>query len=645
MQLRIFIKRRNGVWVYCSSVTHMFRNYLNLPEILTQVYLNKYAILLILILIKLILLETSILDNLNLVLLDNSICDNGEIQPVLNTVHYMIVDSLQTLEAAGIVSIILTLKVIKQLALFFIELFFGTYICLLNAALKGSTEVALDASEGVIRAVNATVVSATNDIESALKGLSLIINDLVTGFNAIKNMFTGSKSDPTQYQNKINITLGDLKSKIMIPSEVLTKLDNFKNSSLYGLSQLGNGTQTIVSTPFELAIKKLNTMKLSYNFTTGAPSPINFREECLKDMSKLKDVQTDLAKLVEKISKWLFIGLVLAMVGSILYVSYIQWRHWRRMDKFINETGIDKEVQFRNQYNIYNNFLIYTIVKRMGIDLNERAIWMLSFMFSKISRNVFFFGIMGVVSVVAQYILLNSVQSSMNNHIKSFDITSNSTSMSASTIYLRDMNTYIDDTQDKLNQELFSGIKEISVSLNSTIVEFLDKLNETLSDIFGSTPLAGPINTVVYCTIGRKLEKVEKGLTWMNDNLNINIPSISRDIEDGLSHMTFLQPQSVLARANKIIDLYRKSILLELYISLGLLGVWLFQIFVGSATLTIRYWNSTRQGNNSYAISSPHELSEQEKQVYGYPLSHPLIDGKDLTTSSSFYPTTEEKLK
>ena len=81
----------------------------------------------------------------------------------------------------------------------------------------------------------------------------------------------------------------------------------------------------------------------------------------------------------------------------------------------------------------------------------------------------------------------------------------------------------------------------------------------------------------------------------MNDNLNINIPSISRDIEDGLSHMTFLQPRSVLARANKIIDLYRKSILLELYISLGLLGVWLFQIFVGSATLTIRHWNSTRQ--------------------------------------------------
>ena len=87
---------------------------------------------------------------------------------------------------------------------------------------------------------------------------------------------------------------------------------------------------------------------------------------------------------------------------------------------------------------------------------------MLSFMFSKIS-GMCSFGIMGVVSVVAQYILLNSVQSSMNNHIKSFDITSNNTSMSASTIYLRDMNTYIDDTQDKLNQELFSGKRNIGV--------------------------------------------------------------------------------------------------------------------------------------------------------------------------------------
>lgn len=165
----------------------MFRNYLNLREILSQSYLNKYSILLLLILIKLIVLKNSLLKNLSLELLDKSVCDNDEVQPVLNTVHKMIVDKLQTLEVSGLVSIILLLRAIKNMVLFVIELFLGTYICILNAALKGTTEFAFDASEGVIQAVNATVVSATNDIESALQGLSQFINDLVKGFNAISN--------------------------------------------------------------------------------------------------------------------------------------------------------------------------------------------------------------------------------------------------------------------------------------------------------------------------------------------------------------------------------------------------------------------------------------------------------------------------
>lgn len=98
----------------------MFRNYLNLREILSQSYLNKYSILLLLILIKLIVLKNSLLKNLSLELLDKSVCDNDEVQPVLNTVHKMIVDKLQTLEVSGLVSIILLLRAIKNMVLFVI---------------------------------------------------------------------------------------------------------------------------------------------------------------------------------------------------------------------------------------------------------------------------------------------------------------------------------------------------------------------------------------------------------------------------------------------------------------------------------------------------------------------------------------------
>ncbi|RCK56031.1 Plasma membrane fusion protein PRM1 [Candida viswanathii] len=633
----------------------MFRNYLNLAEILSQTYLNKYAILLLLILIRLVILENSLVSNLSLELLDKSVCYNGEVQLVLNTVHRMVVNNLQTLEQSGLISIILFLKALKQIALFVIELFLGTYVCLLNAVLRGTTEFALDASEGVIQAVNATVVSATNDIESALQGLSQFLNDIVTGVSTLARLFTGNLSQPTEYQNQINITLGELKDKIVIPGSVIDKIEDVRNTSLGGLSTLDNGTQTLVSAPFDLIVNKLNVMRDNFTFKNTAPSPLNFTEECLKDMNKLEEIQRELVRLVQVVSRWIFIGLLCGMVASMLYVGFVQWREWRRMDKFIHEQEIAQEVQFRNQHNIYNNVILYTIEKRMGYKINERFLWMFSYLFSKAARNVFFFGLMGVISVVLQFILINAVQKSLNNHIDDFAAAGNDTSGSVST-YIREMNTYINDTQTGMNDELFGNIKETSMSLNSTIVDFIDSLNETLTDIFGSTPFSGAVDTVVYCTIGRKLEKIESGLTWMNDNLNIDLPLFDGDFQKDLAEIKFLQPQSVLNKVDKLIDVYKRSIWLELYISLGLLGLWLLQVLIGALIVGIRTWNARRRSDDDTSnsityiqrdvrISSPHELSEKQKQEYGYPLSNPYTMQKYITSSSSCYPSTGEMSK
>ena len=640
----------------------MFRNYLNLPEILSQVYLNKYVILLLLILIKLMVLENSLVKNLSLELFDKSACDNDEIQPVLNTVHKMVVDNLQMLEVSGLVSIILFFKALKQIALFFIELFLGTYICIINAILRSTTEFAFDASEGVIQAVNATVVSATNDIEDALQGISQFINDIVTGVNAISDFLTGNKQSSqlaSQYENKINITLGNLKNKIMIPGDVLDKIDSARNIGLDGLTTLENGTQTLVATPFDLVVNKLDVMKGTYNFKNSSPSPLNFKQECLNDMNKLEDVQIELVKIVETVSKWIFIGLIIAMVGSIIYVSFVQWREWKRMDRFIHEQEITHEIQFRNQYNIYNNVILYTIEKRLGYKVNEKILWTFSYLFSKTARNVFFFGLMGIISVVLQFILIHVVQSSLSKHINTFAASGNNTSGSVMN-YVREMNNYINDTQTDMNDELFGNIKETSLSINSTIVDFMDGLNETLSDIFGKTPFSGVVDTIVYCTIGRKLAKIESGLTWINHNLNIDLPLLGDEFENDLLEIKFLKPQSILNKVNSIIEVYKNSIWLELYISLGLIGVWLIQAIIGVGIIGIRTWNANRLENQNdekdndssityiqrgVHISSPHELSEEQKQEYGYPLSNPYIGQNNIDTSSSYYPNTGDMSK
>ncbi|EMG49733.1 PRM1 Plasma membrane fusion protein PRM1 [Candida maltosa Xu316] len=634
----------------------MFRNYLNLPEQLTQVYLNKYTVVLLIILIKLLLLQSTLVKNLSKELLNDSICNDDSIQPVLNTMHNMIIDNVQKMQTSGILAILLLLHALKHIAIFVVDLFLGTYLCLLNAFLKGTTDFALDSTESVIRAVNITVVAATNEIEEGLLGISSVLNDMVTGFNSIVGMFSGKKPDVDKYRNMISLSLGDLKDKIMIPGDVLTKIDEFRETSLDGVEKLDNGTQMIVASPFEKMIKGLDSMRENYDFAgTTPPEVINYREVCLKEMEKLKDVQTDLVEVVEKISKWIFIGLLLAMVGSIMYVSFIQWRKWKRMEQFIHDDRYavvnNSEISLRNKFNIYDNFLLYTLEKRLHFNMNGKVIWILSYMFSKIAQNVFFFGMMGVISVILQFVLVNSVQSSLNNHnqISTYNNITISDPFSAAT-YIKDMNNYINETQNNVNQELFGNIKEVSVSLNTTIVTFLDDLNSTLQTIFGSTPLSKPITTIVYCTLGRKLEKVESGLTWMNDNLNIEIPLLSKNMQDDLTAFDFTQTNRVIIdKANDLLEMYKNGIWLELYISLGMLGGWLVQVLFGVMILVVRYYfgesfTDEVEEEKRLEISNPYELTEKEKQEYGYPLSNPREISRQLIySSSSYYPSVTDR--
>ncbi|KAI5951593.1 PRM1 [Candida jiufengensis] len=618
----------------------MIRNYLNFAELSTQIYLNQYTILLFLILVKLFMLRNSLINTISKQIIDNSICDEDNVQPLLDGIHRMIMDNLTKLKYTGIVFIVLIIKTIRELTIFYIDFLLGTYICLLNALVKGTTEVAFDASESVLKALNETIVEATSEIEDGLQGLSSFINDLVTGFNAIKNFFTNGKSADTgkQYERKINITLGNLKNKIVIPGTVLDKIDSAKNISLNELNDLNNETQTLLETPFNLIIQKLDQVKLSNSTTNVTIVPINVTEACMKTVYEVQDTQDKLVKIVEVISKYLLIGMILLIIGSILYAFYIESRHWKRTTNFINENNIADEVGFRNQANIYDNPFLYTIVKRMGFNLNENVIWMISYMSNKMTMNVLTFGLLGILTVVLQYILINYLSSEISNQIKEMDYkntTSNLTSM-----YIKSMNTYINTTEYDLNSQLFGEIRETSTKINNTISKFSDNLNTAVSDIFGKSFIASAINTVVYCTIGRKLEKIEEGCTWLNKNLQINLPLISSDLENDIKNIKFLNSNYFLSKLKSIIEFYYKSLKLELIIALFFLIAWLLQFLIGLVLLFLRQGKSDMQNLNlkMFKIGPPRELNEKEKREYQYPISDPKAIKRFPQTSSSFYP-------
>ncbi|KAI5964597.1 PRM1 [Candida pseudojiufengensis] len=618
----------------------MIRNYLNFTEVSTQIYLNQYTILLFLILVKLILLRNSLINTISKQVIDTSICDEDNIQPLLNGIHNMIIENLTKLKYTGIVFIILIIKTIKALTIFYIDILLGTYICLLNAIVKGTTEVAFDTGETVIRTVNVTIVEATNEIEEGLQGLSKFINDLVTGFNAIKSFFTNGKSadEGKKYEQKINITLGNLKDKIAIPGTVLEKIDNAKNISMKGINDLNNETQTLIDTPFNLIIKKLDNVKLSNSSANITIEPINVRSSCLKTVDEVQDTQDKLVKLVKIVSKYLFIGMILIIIGSIAYALYIESRRWKRSTNFIRDTDQTNEIGFRNQHNIYNNAILYTIIKKMGFNLNSKVIWSISYMTNKFTLNVLMFGLLGILTVILQYILIKYVSSEISNQMKEIDkkqIVSNITSN-----YIKSMNNYINTTEINLNEELFGEIKETSTKINNTISEFVDNLDFAISEIFGKSFIYDAINTVVYCTIGRKLEKIEKGCNWLNENLKINLPLISKNLEKDIKNIKFLNSNYYLKKLKSIIEFYYKSLKIELIINLCFLLCWILQFIIGLLILFFKQSKSDIENINLkiFRISSPKPLNEKQKKEYQYPLSDPLLIKNFPQTSSSVYP-------
>ncbi|KAI3405792.2 PRM1 [Candida oxycetoniae] len=625
----------------------MLRNYLDLPEIYTQLYFNQYTILLLLILIKLIILRNSLINAISKQLIDDSVCDENNIQQVLNAVHRTIMDGVDKLKYSGIVSIVLIIKTIRVLTVFFIDLFLGTYICLLRALVKGTTEFAFDATESVIQAVNVTIVEATNQIEEGLQGLSKFINDLGTGVDAISQIFTGGGGDTSnanQYEDKINLTLGNLKNKIMIPGSVLTEIEQAKNVSMKELNDLNNHTQTLIETPFNVIIKNLDAIKFTNSSSNSSINPLNVKGTCMEAVNVVKDSQNVLVKTVEITSQWLFIALACIILVSLLYVLYTESCHWKRETRFIMEKDLDAgEVGFRNQQNIYNNPVLYIVVKRCGIQLNERSIWILSYMSSRLANIVLIFGLMGIISVILQVLLIHFLKQSINGEITKMDSgTNNSATSKVVVSYIASMNNYMNTTEANLNSELFGEIKSTSIKINSTISEFLDNLSTAIQSIFGTTVLASALDTIVYCTIGRKLEKVEEGCTWLVDNLQIQIPSIPPDVQKSIESVSFMQPQSIMSKLNSMIAVYKDSIRLELIISLAFIAAWLLQLIIGLVILYTRQRKDAQftpfGTKKALKIGCPQPLNEKEKQLYEYPLSEPPAGGY-VQTSSSYYPS------
>ncbi|ODV60168.1 pheromone-regulated protein PRM1 ASCRUDRAFT_76670 [Ascoidea rubescens DSM 1968] len=617
--------------------------YINLIDRLSQLWLNKYTLFLILMAIKIFLFQKAILSSLSTAeLFTQQSCQwmENTATTLASLPHYMgktantlLLKGINEINDAIISSTKLLLSATENIIIFVISLLVGTYACLLTTAVDTSIDIATNISATVIDFVNDTIIDAADGINDSLEDLSSVMNKIADAGESIIDLLTGNNDaqDGADSINNISLKISSLEN-IKIPSSVDDALSELADI-VPDFDTLKNKTETAIKIPFEYLKSQLSNKTVFDSSGDTLTVPELKKVQFCSGSTEIEDFYNDLSSSIEKTSKIIFILLIIFAVLILIPLAYQEILGWKRIQRMtseissLNERRLDELTMKRNIYEVINNnyntvpvvfsnLVNYMLFKLFNISEKTqlKIKWMIMYITSQRAFFIFMLGITGIITVIFQYIILSVLKSGINGLTDIFkDLISAMTSeINNSAIeWTSSTNTYLTQREDSINENLFGVVHDATGSVNDIIFNFLDDMNERLADIFNDTFFYKPVQAIVGCMIEDKLIAISKGLTWVYNNTEV---SFSRVNETYLTDVilyndTSSSASSLLKRSTNDFSVttlvegsensikkvlrslfrqYKKATNTELYISIALISIWLFQLVAGLILLVIK---------------------------------------------------------
>ena len=237
--------------------------YLGLRARLSQVWINRWTVLLCLVLARILLAARSLDDNLGSARREAlSACTGVESMgsAMASMPHYMS-QGVNELAATGVEKAVnglmsmLSLSVtgVEELVVFVVNLLTSTYVCLITLAVSGSLHVALQVVKDVSDFLNKTLGDISNEIHQDVKSFQDDLNKFTSALDSVPKIFGSSSSIPT-----LNITSLDKLDHLELPDTLDQGLDKL-NSSIPTFAEVQNFTNNAIRLPFE-------EVKVCYSF-------------------------------------------------------------------------------------------------------------------------------------------------------------------------------------------------------------------------------------------------------------------------------------------------------------------------------------------------------------------------------------------
>lgn len=614
--------------------------YLGLRARLSQVWINKWTILLLLILVR-VLLAIRGLDHdiANAKVQALSACSSVENvgSAMASMPHYMS-SGVNVMAAKGVEvavealmsMLMLSVTAVEGIALFIINLLTSTYVCLITLVVGGAMSAALEVIEKAGEFLNKTLTAVTGEIEQVTEfftdGLNKVVEEVWPdgGLPGFLGEAIG-KPEPIDLSAQLN----KLKA-ISLDSDALSKDLQELQGKIPTFDQVHNFTNTMIRTPFEFVKKQINESTIGYNFDQSV-FPVAEKQALsfCSENNGINDFFDGLSSTATTARK-VFLGVIIAL--AVLVCVPMAWREikrWRIMQQraqLIRKSAFDPLDVIYLASRPYTSTAGIKVASRFGNTRRQILVrWFVAYITSVPALFVLLLGIAGLLSCLFQYILLRQVEAetpALAAQVGAFTGTVVTALTNASEQWAVGANSVIKSTNDEINSDVFGWVNTTTTSVNETLSTFVDGTQKVLNDTFGGTILYNPIQETLRCLIFLKVEGIQKALTWVHENANVAFPEFDKEIfslgaaaslDDSGESQTFLSSpgseaaDDITGAVLKLTDFMKEAIEQEVYISLALLAIYMIIVFIGLGRVLVGCFgrDKTRaEGGPTYVSST-----------------------------------------
>ncbi|KAI1428414.1 hypothetical protein F5Y12DRAFT_23554 [Xylaria sp. FL1777] len=601
--------------------------YLGLRSRLSQVWINKWTILILLVLANFLLTIGSLNDNLADAK-EKALSACTKVEDVgsafASMPHYLSV-GVNQLTASSITHAVQALMTvldmiltgIEQLILFVIGMMTDTYVCLISMVVHGGLNASAIAVEKTTDAINKAIDGIADGITQSADDIQKVIDDVYSVADKAGDILDGAKNgagdaigdifgrelalahrgvlpDKPDLETAIVQKMNELKNVQVNSSGFVQGLDDL-NQKIPTFDQVKNLTKQAVSIPFDLIRQELDKAYGNWTFDDTV-FPVAQKESlsfCSNNDGLTKFFET-LYKIVYGAKVAAIVILALLAIAACIPMYILEKRRWRKQNEFAS-----RAVDILDYGYMYSSPLAartgMAISSKIGKTSNPRKIlarWFVSYSTSLPALFVLSLALAGFFSCIWQGILLRAIENevpALSQQVGDFaeDVVQSLSNVSQK--WSDDANGVILSFSDEINDDILGKVTNGTVAVNNTLNTFLDEIDKGINATFGDTIFNDLATEVVRCLLGLKIESVQKGLTWVHDHAHINFPMFPNDIfsvgagdsiKSDSDLTTFLaSPSSVTTdeitgSVEHVTTWLRNQIILQALISTGLLLVY-----------------------------------------------------------------------